>query len=118
MAAWSAILILSGFEYDGPRKRVVARPKQTGTRFQSFWSCASGWGTFTRTARQFTISVDRGSLACTTLDLEAPARFAGRVTARAQAPVEVRAERKGSVVTIVLDREVVIHAGESLTVTL
>lgn len=118
MAAWSAILILSGFEYDGPRKRVVARPKQTGTRFQSFWSCASGWGTFTRTARQFTISVDRGSLACTTLDLETPARFTGRVSARAQAPVEARAERKGLAVTIALDREVVIHAGESLTVTL
>jgi non-lysosomal glucosylceramidase len=118
MASWSALLVLSGFRYDGARKLVVARPKSQGARFQSFWSAASGWGSFTRTARQFTLAVERGGLALREVELDAPARFAGRATVRAGESVPAKATAEGAQVRIAFDREVTIRPGQPLTIVL
>jgi non-lysosomal glucosylceramidase len=46
MAAWSAILALSGFSYDAPKAKLDIAPRLRRSPFRSFWSTASGWGTF------------------------------------------------------------------------
>src|SRR5207244_123391 len=46
MAAWSGLLALSGFLYDAPRRQVTVIPRMEAPDFRSFWSAASGWGSF------------------------------------------------------------------------
>ena len=46
MSSWSGVLALNGFRYDGPGRRVTALPRLPVSDFRSFWSTATGWGTF------------------------------------------------------------------------
>jgi uncharacterized protein (DUF608 family) len=62
MAAWTPIVALSGFDYHAPAARLTVQPLRPGARFKCFWSAASGWGTFTLTARAFRLDVIEGSL--------------------------------------------------------
>jgi len=73
MSAWSGILALSGFRYFGAHKKIVAAPPAPGTEFRSFWSTATGWGVFARSARseriRCSISVIAGQLPCRSVEL-------------------------------------------------
>jgi len=73
MSAWSGILALSGFRYFGAQKKVVAAPPAPGTEFRSFWSTATGWGVFARSARnrrtRLSLSVIAGKLPCSSVEL-------------------------------------------------
>ena len=79
MSAWSGLLALSGFTYDGTRKSVVALPKLRPANFSSFWSTGTGWGMFSQSAAgsrtRFSLSVLHGKLPCRTVELacEVPA---------------------------------------------
>ena len=77
MAAWSGVLALSGFRYNAPLAAVIALPRINPDNFRSFWSSATGWGTFTRTAGpggvQFTIRVLSGKLPCGSCEIQAGA---------------------------------------------
>ena len=44
--AWSGVLALSGFRYDGPDGACPALPGLPVAGFRCFWSTATGWGTF------------------------------------------------------------------------
>jgi uncharacterized protein (DUF608 family) len=46
MASWSTVLALSGFSYDAPKAQLDVAPRLRRAPFRSFWSTASGWGTF------------------------------------------------------------------------
>lgn len=46
MAAWSGVVALSGFQYDGAKAALLAIPRIAHSEFQSFWSTGTGWGTF------------------------------------------------------------------------
>jgi hypothetical protein len=46
MASWSAIPALSGWNYNGVEGALEVNPRLKGSRFESFWSTGSGWGTF------------------------------------------------------------------------
>jgi non-lysosomal glucosylceramidase len=119
MASWSALRVLSGFDYDGGSKRVSVRPRAAGERFQSFWSTASGWGTFTRTPRQVTVQVEHGTLACASLHVDAPAQFGGKTAAKVgTTTVATTAKREGSIVAISFAHELVVKTGETLTLNL
>ena len=73
MAAWSGVVALSGFRYDGQKKHVSAEPKVRPDQFKSFWSTATGWGTFSQSAsgqgKRFTLSVLYGKLPCNSVEL-------------------------------------------------
>jgi non-lysosomal glucosylceramidase len=79
MSAWSGIVALSGFRYLGPEKTVIAAPKVRQANFTSFWSTATGWGTFAQSIQgghtRFTLSVLSGSLPCGSVEVvgEVPA---------------------------------------------
>ncbi len=68
MAAWSAVVALSGFSYDGARESVVAVPRVAHPAFECFWSTGTGWGTFALRnaagAARLSIKVLGGTLAC------------------------------------------------------
>jgi uncharacterized protein (DUF608 family) len=66
MAAWSGVLALSGFRYDGEKGRVTILPKSSLPTFKCFWSTGTGWGVFTQvqsnTRHQIRIQVHSGVL--------------------------------------------------------
>lgn len=73
MSAWSGVLALSGFRYHGAGKNVVAAPIGDPVDFSSFWSTATGWGTFSQSIRngrtRFSLSVLFGKLPCRSVEL-------------------------------------------------
>jgi len=88
MSAWSGIVALSGFLYRGAEKSVVAVPKIRPANFTSFWSTATGWGTFSQTIHggrtRFSLSVLSGKLPCRSVEL------AGELSAGAKSSAGLR----------------------------
>ncbi len=48
MASWAVLLALSGFQYDGVVHEMTFAPVVNKNNFNTFWSCGSGWGSFTQ----------------------------------------------------------------------
>ena len=73
MASWSAVVALSGFDFDGNREAVVAVPRVAHQTFRCFWASGAGWGSFSYDenahGRQFTLQVLEGSLACRSCEI-------------------------------------------------
>ncbi|MCC6858304.1 MAG: hypothetical protein IT158_07080 [Bryobacterales bacterium] len=121
MAAWSGVLALSGFGYHGGERKVTAKPPGQRAAFRSFWSCGTGWGSFTQQVEggrlRFALSVKEGALACRSVEL-APraagttsASLAGRAIAHT-----VERGREGSVFRF--SEEVRVQPGEELVLAL
>jgi non-lysosomal glucosylceramidase len=69
MASWTSFVAVSGFEFDGAQSSIVAIPRVAHKKFNSFWSTATGWGTFAYRpiaagGIRFTIQVLAGTLPC------------------------------------------------------
>jgi len=64
MAAWSGVVALSGFSYDGRSAAVEALPRVSVPNFRCFWSTGTGWGAFSLTGSGLRIQVLKGQLAC------------------------------------------------------
>src|SRR5437660_6427992 len=66
MSSWSILLALSGFEYDGPAKRLRFAPVYQRESFKCFFTGPEGWGTLKQTWRGGTqrceIAVHEGRL--------------------------------------------------------
>jgi hypothetical protein len=90
---------LSGFLYDRPSGRVIAKPRMNAGNFTSFWSAGAGWGVFTNSVRdgrmRFTLSAGAGATSAT----------AGKRT------LAHEAKRSGDEVVVTLAEEV--HVTES-----
>ncbi len=121
MAAWSGILALSGFRYDGAQKSIVALPKVSPGKFSSFWSTGTGWGTFSHSAQsgrtRFSLSVLYGKLPFRTLELAASA--GGTPSAKLGArsvPYELR--RNENRMTLVFSQLMELTEGDQLNVTI
>jgi len=75
MAAWSGVLALSGFRYDGAKQTVNLSPPLADAVFRCFWSTATGWGVFARQQSTgktfFRIRVDHGLLPARSFELKA-----------------------------------------------
>ena len=75
MSAWSSILALSGFRYDGALAAVTAVPLLQPSAFQSLWSTGTGWGTFAirqqADGTALTVSVRVGTLKCRSFEFQA-----------------------------------------------
>lgn len=61
MSSWSTVLALSGFSYDAPKGRLDVAPRVRRAPCRSFWSTASGWGTF-ELGQKLTITALAGQL--------------------------------------------------------
>ena len=73
MSSWALLLALSGFHYDGAKGEMAFAPARPGRKFQSFWSCGTGWGTMRmevkKGKRTVTIEPVHGRISVTTLVL-------------------------------------------------
>ena len=68
MAAWSGILALSGFRYNGSKQELEISPKwTTAGALKSFWSTGTGWGTFELSRSRLKLNVIEGQLTCRSL---------------------------------------------------
>ncbi len=72
MAAWTTVLALSGFAYDAPSGKLQVAPRLRRAQFRSFWSTATGWGTF-ELGQKFTLKVEAGRLEIQSLSLRGKA---------------------------------------------
>ncbi|MDE3201758.1 MAG: hypothetical protein KGN79_12655 [Acidobacteriota bacterium] len=66
MSAWSMLVAMSGFRYNGIESSIEAFPKLPHHDFSSIWATGTGWGTFRLRNRpgatQFEVHVQEGSL--------------------------------------------------------
>ncbi len=145
LASWGVLIGLSGFEYDGPSRRIGFAPRITPGRFRSAFTSAEGWGGIeqlrgdkTQTNR---IALKWGRLRVRTIVFELPegvelrkasvliagreadvagreAEVAGREAEVAGREVAATTTRSGERVTIELVREAAISAGEALELKL
>jgi non-lysosomal glucosylceramidase len=80
MSSWSAILALSGFQYDGLTASVVAVPLISQNNFRCFWSTGTGWGTYSLLhqagAAVFKMKILAGKLACCSCEIVASGKTA------------------------------------------
>ena len=80
MSAWSAVLALSGFSYDGANASVVAAPLVAKDNFHCFWSTGTGWGTFSLRRQAdgmvFAVKVLAGTLACRSCEIASSGKTA------------------------------------------
>ena len=81
MSAWSGILALSGFRYDGLERRVAIAPALRQRPFRCFWATGTGWGRFallgTPPGASLTLDVLHGSLAVRAVVIEGEGRKTG-----------------------------------------
>jgi len=74
MASWTPFVMLSGFDYDASKRHLTVKPRYRKSDLKSFWSTASGWGTFShrQTAAQtkLSLSVDQGGLRIASVALD------------------------------------------------
>jgi uncharacterized protein (DUF608 family) len=62
MAAWSGIVALSGFHYDGRTGSVTAMPRLNMPNFRCFWSTGTAWGSFAVSGKTLRLKVLKGQL--------------------------------------------------------
>jgi hypothetical protein len=109
MSSWSGVLALNGFRYDGPGRRVTALPRLPVSNFRSFWSTATGWGTFAYGpgGQSLRLNVLHGQLSCRALIAVDRMSGATRVTLDGQAlPHAVKRIERGV-------REVILESDDA-----
>jgi uncharacterized protein (DUF608 family) len=121
MAAWSAVLAVSGFRYHGGERHVEALPRLPLASFRCFWSTGTGWGTFAYGASgsPLTIRVLHGTLPCRSVTAMTRGRAAAPTSVRinGQAAESERAPQ-GRATRITLKEELVLRPGLDLVVEL
>jgi hypothetical protein len=121
MAAWSGLLALSGFLYDGPRRQVTVVPRMDAVEFRSFWSTASGWGSFrlrrTATGQRLELAPKEGGLRVARVALALRPGSAKTAVTVGGTGVGHRTEADGTQRVFVLEREVEATADAPLVVT-
>ena len=120
MASWSAVLMLSGFQYRAADRHLIAKPRIERKRFQCFFSTGSGWGVFSQTQPGgFRVRVDYGSIALDGIELDGNGKAGARLAVRlGDARLEHTVEAAVTGVMIRLGSTAVVKAGEELSVTM
>jgi len=121
LASWGVLLGLCGYEYDGPKGHIGFAPRMGPEDFKAAFTGAAGWGTLMQTRSGDTqtnrIAVRWGQVLIRSVAVDLPAEG---TTAQVQieAPEQRRptVRREGTRVVIELDKPLVLHAGQELTV--
>ncbi|MBS1875424.1 MAG: hypothetical protein JSU00_19585 [Acidobacteria bacterium] len=118
MSAWSGVVALSGFRYQGADRKVIAVPRTRGGNCASFWSTATGWGTFTVSGGRLALTVLAGKLPCLAFELAAEARPAKSSVTAAGKPVTHQVSYQNRRATITLAEAIELAEGDKLSVAL
>lgn len=112
MSAWSVLVALSGFDYHAGERALIARPRTPVRPFRSFWSAASGWGSFAYTGNRFVFSVVEGRLPLRSLALQAAGPLSAKLGGE---PLTAQVQPEG---TLLFPREITVSPERALTVLL
>jgi uncharacterized protein (DUF608 family) len=118
MSAWSGLVALSGFLYDGAKGSVSLNPRWGNGSGRYFWSTGSGWGSYSRArgssgGMQVSIAVLHGELRCQSCELQAAGSAAVSIGGNR---MEHTAERKGNRLVLRFPEPVAVKAGDRLTI--
>jgi non-lysosomal glucosylceramidase len=123
MAAYGALIAISGFEHVGPRGHIGFAPRLTPENFKVPFTASEGWGTFTQARagdiQRESIDVKWGTLSIETLAFELPAGSVARHVSVKAADRRVRPRefrQDGSRIIVILPGRVELTAGQSLEV--
>lgn len=116
MAAWSGILALNGFSFDGAEGVVRLAPPNDPPLFRSFWSNATAWGVYSRhrtSGNQFKLEIQHGQFQCRVCEVNA----AGKVQVWAGADeLPHQLERRGPITLIKLAQPLLLNEGSTLRI--
>jgi uncharacterized protein (DUF608 family) len=124
LASWGVLIALSGFELDGPGRRIGFAPRLTPDDFRCAFTAAEGWGSLSqrRAGRAQTneIEVRWGRLGIRSVSLELPdhAVLTEATITVDGARIPAAAEQTARRVTLTTGREAVVPAGARLRVEL
>ncbi len=79
LSAWSVLLALSGFDYDGVNKELAFAPKINRSDFRSFWSTGSAWGEITISEKEAKIDVVHGILSLNKISIQNPQNLSVKI---------------------------------------
>jgi uncharacterized protein (DUF608 family) len=119
MASYGALITISGFEHNGPRRHIGFAPRLTPENFRAPFVAAEGWGTFSQRLENgvMTAAVDvrHGKLALATIGLQH--EHGNNVTVkRGDTILPASIKRNGKRILITLDAPDEITAAEKLTI--
>lgn len=119
MAAWSSLVGISGFSYDGIGKAVVAVPKIPHRKFKSLWMSGTGWGTFSyeptaKGGTRFSLRVLSGKLGFLSCEITHSGETA--IARLGEEKINHTLESRGSRMVVRFPRLVQLRQGETLVV--
>jgi uncharacterized protein (DUF608 family) len=124
MSSWSLLLAASGYEYDGPAKRLLFTPRLTPEAFRSFFAGPGGWGALrqTRQAGRWTqeneIHVVEGRFEVASLRLRCAADVKRVHVTAGGSTVHATLRVDGADVEIALAEPIALRSGQRLVVRL
>lgn len=124
MASYATFLASGGFSYDGPAGAIGFAPRWQARDFKSAFTAAEGWGSFRQqqTDRAMTAALDLkfGRLRLHELDLvPPPGASPAAVTAALDGQrVPATLKHEAGHAQIIFNAPVILHAGQTLVVTL
>jgi familyl 116 glycosyl hydrolase-like protein len=118
MSSWSLIPALSGFRYDGAKRQVTANPPINSANFNSFWSTADAWGTFSvqhgSAGRRFSLEIKAGKLRCAALAL--PGAFGNASIRQNHSLLKHSVKKQKDETLLTLSSEATLQDGDRLEV--
>ena len=125
MSSYSLLLALSGFQYSAPESRIEFAPRINANNFKTFFSVASGWGTWSQkvTPRSFSSKIDisEGKLKLTTVGIAVPISRSRAISLRVTAGgkhVKAELEKNGANTRIRFAKPVTTKPGYPLEISL
>jgi non-lysosomal glucosylceramidase len=116
MSAWSGVVALGGFRYDGAEQSLAVRPL-LGAQAKCFWSTGSGWGTYTWSRAQgrtlLAIEVLHGKLECRSCEVAGAGKGRAWVDGKA---VKAEVSKKGGASVFRFAEGVTVGEGGKLRV--
>jgi hypothetical protein len=117
MAAWSSVIAVSGFSYDGAQGALVAVPRIPHRNFNCFWSSGTGWGTFSyqpsaAAGTIFSLHVLVGTVAFRSVEISAVGTHSSASKNGAAQPTTVEAHQGRSIIH--LSQPCTLQAGDKL----
>ena len=123
MASWAVLLSLSGYYYDGIDQEMTFVPRISKSDFRTYWSCGSGWGTFSQQKGErkslSRLDLTYGSLQLKTLKLDSAVRSGRKVEARLNGkPVDISISENRDGVKINFGRGLKLRKNDILEIEL
>ncbi len=121
MASYGTFITACGFEYHGPKGYMRFAPKWDQANFKAPFTAAEGWGTYSqqqnKDGMQCTLQPQYGKVRLASFAVEAPTKKEIKSVVATIDGIDCQAsmQQQGKKLTIILDRPIVITAGQNLT---